>query len=350
MKISKDLVPGFLREIKEESDVCISSRIRLARNLEHHLFLLKASKKEQEEIIEEIKETISKLDSFHFYFGEKLNEIFLNYLLERHLVSPDFLFSKNEKAVFIDEKEKISIMVNEEDHLRLQVLEGGFSLDEIFSKINEIDNRLEKELAYAFSEKFGFLTACPTNLGTGLRASVMLHLPGLVLTNEMEKAVKAAKNIGFLVRGIYGEGTKTVGGYFQISNQFTIGMKEEEIIENTKNLIKQIIDYERRARDYLLKNLKNEIEDKVWRSYGILTNAVLLTSEEAINLLSNLRLGGCLGIIKNISLLTINILNILVKRAHLRYYLKNENMSEEERDLKRAWLIKKILKSKDNLV
>jgi len=347
MRLNKELVPGFLREIREDSDVCLSSRIRLARNLENHLFLLKASKKEQEEIIEELREAISKLASFNFYYGENLNEFFLNYLLERHLVSPDFVLSKNEKAVFIDKEEKISIMINEEDHIRLQVLAAGFSLDEIFIKINEIDDKLEKELPYAFSEKFGFLTACPTNLGTGLRASVMLHLPGLVLTNEMEKVVKAAKNVGFAVRGIYGEGSLALGSYFQISNQFTIGIEEKEIIENTKKLISEIIGYERKSRDYLLKNLKNEIEDKIWRSYGILTNAVLLSSEEAINLLSNLRLGICLGIIKNISLLTINILNILVKRANLMAYLQNENLSAEERDLKRALIIKKILKKKD---
>ncbi|MEO0118984.1 MAG: protein arginine kinase [candidate division WOR-3 bacterium] len=346
MRLNKTLIPGFLREIREESDVCISSRIRFARNLDNHLFLLKASLKEQEEIIEEVKEVITKLNSFQFYSDEKLNEIFLNYLLERHLISPDFILSKNKKGVFIDSEERISIMVNEEDHLRLQVLGGGFSLDEIFIKINDIDDKLEKELPYSFSEKFGFLTACPTNLGTGMRASVMLHLPGLILTNEMEKVVKAARSIGFLIRGIYGEGTKTIGSYFQIANQFTIGMKEEEILTNTKNLIVQVINYERKAREYLLKNLKNEIEDRIWRAYGILTNAKLLTSEEAINLLSTLRLGVCLEIIKKVSLLTINILTILVKRANLMYYLKDENLTEEERDYKRAVLVKKVLKGK----
>lgn len=347
MKLNKILVPGFLREIDEDSDVCISSRIRFARNLENHFFLLKASLKEQEEIIEEVKEVITKLNHFQFYGDERLNEIFLNYLLERHLVSPDFVLSKNKKGVFIDSEEKISIMINEEDHLRLQVLGGGFSLDEVFVKINEIDDKLEKELPYAFSEKFGFLTACPTNLGTGMRASVMLHLPGLILTNEMEKVIKAARSIGFLIRGIYGEGTKTIGSYFQIANQFTIGMKEEEILINTKNLIREVINYERKARDYLLKNLKNEIADRVWRAYGILTNAKLLTSEEAINLLSTLRLGVCLKIIKKISLLTINILTILVKRANLMYYLKDENLTEEERDYKRAALVRKVLKEKE---
>lgn len=344
MRLNKNLIPGFLREVGKDADVAISSRIRFARNLDNHFFLLKASLKEQEEIIEEIKEVINKLNNFQFYGEEKLNEIFLNYLLERHLISPDFVLSKNKKGVFIDTEEKISIMVNEEDHLRIQILESGFSLDEIFVKINELDDKLEKELPYAFLEKFGFLTACPTNLGTGMRASVMLHLPGLLLTNEMEKAIKAARSIGFLVRGIYGEGTKTIGSYFQISNQFTIGMKEEEIVENTKNLITQIINYERKARDYLLKNLKREIEDRIWRAYGILTNAKLLNSEEAINLLSTLRLGVCLEIIKKVSLLTINILNILVKRANLMYYLKNENLTEEERDYNRALLVKKILK------
>ncbi|MCS7250070.1 MAG: protein arginine kinase [candidate division WOR-3 bacterium] len=347
MKLDKNLIPGFLREIGKDGDVCISSRIRLARNLENHLFLLKASLKEQEEIIEEIKEVINRLNNFQFYGEEKLDEIFLNYLLERYLVSPDFVLNKNKKGVFIDSEEKISIMVNEEDHLRIQILEGGFSLDEIFVRINELDDKLEKELPYAFSEKFGFLTACPTNLGTGMRATVMLHLPGLILTNEMEKAIKAARSIGFLVRGIYGEGTKTIGSYFQIGNQFTIGMKEEEIVENTKNLIAQIVNYERKARDYLLKNLKNEIEDRVWRAYGILTNAILLNSEEAINLLSTLRLGVCLGIITKISLITINILNILVKRANLIYYLKKKDLNEEERDYRRALLVKKVLKKTD---
>lgn len=348
MRLSKNLVPGFLRKIGEEGDVCISSRIRFARNLDNHFFLLKASLKEQEEIIEEVKEIIIKLDNFSFFGEESLSEIFLNYLLERYLVSPDFVLNKNKKAVFIDPQEKISIMVNEEDHLRLQVLESGFSLDEIFVRINELDDQLEKGLPYAFSEKFGFLTACPTNLGTGMRASVMLHLPGLLLTNEMEKAIKAARNIGFLVRGIYGEGTKTIGSYFQISNQFTIGMKEEEILENTKSLIREIINYERKARDYLLKNLKKEMEDKIWRAYGILTNAKLLSSEEALNLLSTLRLGVCLEIIKKISLLTINILSILVKRANLLFYLKKENLTEEERDYERALLVKRVLKEKDD--
>ncbi|MEO0088548.1 MAG: protein arginine kinase [candidate division WOR-3 bacterium] len=347
MRFNKILLPGFLREIGKEGDVCISSRIRFARNLENHLFLLKASPKEQEEVIEEIKEVVDKLGGFEFYPEKEFTELFLNFLLERHLISPDFVLSKNRRGLFVDKEEKVSIMINEEDHLRLQIIEAGFCLDEIFVKINELDDRLEKELPYAFSEKFGFLTACPTNLGTGMRASVMLHLPGLLLTNEIEKAIKAARSIGFLVRGIYGEGTKTIGSYFQISNQFTIGMKEEEIIESTKNLVTEIINYERKARDYLLKNLKKEIEDRVWRAYGILTNARLLSSEEAINLLSTLRLGVCLEIIDKVSLLTINILTLLVKRANLMFYLRKKDLTEEERDYERALLVKKFLKRKN---
>ena len=245
----------------------------------------------------------------------------------------------------ISSDETISIMVNEEDHLRLQVLKPGFSLSECWQIAEKMDSDLEKKLNFAFSGKLGYLTACPTNTGTGMRASVMLHLPALVLTKQINRVIQAIVKLGLTVRGLFGEGTEATGNFFQISNQVSLGRSETEIIDNIKRIINQVIEYEQNARQALLSKNRNKLEDQVWRSFGVLQNARIITSSESIELLSNLRLGFDLDIIKGLSREVINELFILTQPAHLQKF-EDKNLNPNKRDIKRAQLIREKLKTK----
>jgi protein arginine kinase len=262
--------------------------------------------------------------------------------LERHLVSPDFASSKQRHAVFINKDETLSLMINEEDHIRYQVLVSGLDFELGLYQIGDFDEQLENELEYAYSPELGFLTACPSNVGTGMRASVLIHLPGLVLTKEIEKVLRGIIQIGLAVRGLYGEGTETKGNFFQISNQQSLGRSENEIIEIIEKAVRQVIGYEKKAREYLMQNAQTEIEDKVFRADAILKNARIINSEEAINLLAVLRLGVVLGISTDISLKTINELLIITKPANLQIYY-NKEMEPDERDDKRSTLLRSRL-------
>jgi protein arginine kinase len=233
-------------------------------------------------------------------------------------------------------------MVNEEDHLRFQVLASGLSFPDAFAAAVALDDRLEALVQYACSPEFGFLTACPTNVGTGMRASVLVHLPALVLTREIEKVLRGALHIGLAVRGLYGEGTETRGNLFQISNQKSIGQTEAEIIETITDICRQVIDYERKAREYLMENLRNELEDKVFRSFALLKGARILTSDEAINLIATMRLGVALGIVNEIDLAGVSRLLILVRPANLQTML-GETMDAARRDERRAAFVRETL-------
>ena len=263
-------------------------------------------------------------------------------MLERHLISRELASKGPYKAAMIGENEVVSLMVNEEDHVRLQVLESGFSLPEVVSIAKRIDNELAKILSYAFSCEFGYLTACPTNTGTGLRASVMLHLPLLVMTKQITNVINTIAKLSFTTRGFYGEGTEASGNFFQVSNQVTLGRPEEEIVENILKVIAQIVTYERSAREKFYNQEKLALEDQVFRSYGMLQNSRVINSKEAIELLSNLRLGVDLGII-DIKVKQINELLLYIQPAHLQK-LEGKKISAKERDIKRAELIRERIK------
>ena len=360
LSFTNQTLPIWLESDDSNSMMVISSRVRYARNLASYPFPTKATANELDEILEMISTAVKKEENLSRFFTDtepisidKITPLQAEFLVERHLVSPDFLHRMNKKkdskssgpsgrAVFINQDETISLMVNEEDHLRFQVLSAGLNFSDSFKKLNELDDSLEGLLRYAYSQQYGFLTACPSNVGTGLRASVMIHLPGLVLTKEIDKVLRAIFQIGYAVRGLYGEGTETRGYFFQISNTVCLGQSESEIIEGIEKVANQLISHEEKSRDYLSKHMKSEIEDKVFRAYAVLTSARLIASEEALNLLATARLGVAMKIITNTSITTLNKIMFLLKPANLQVFY-NQEMSPHERDEKRAALIRQIL-------
>jgi len=266
----------WLRTSGPMSDVVISSRMRLARNLSGFLFVQKLKPADREEIVERIGRAIPKSPRLHgaFYFrSHDLTELDEQFFVERHLISREHAEDRGAKALALTNNEVVSLMVLEEDHLRLQVFQSGFNLIEAWRLINQIDEELAVELEFSFSPNLGYLTACPTNVGTGLRASCMLHLPGLVLTKQVHKVLQALAKLNLAARGLYGEGTQATGNLFQFSNQMTLGQKEEEIVDNLESVIRQIIEHEKEARRYLKEKRKDKFVDQIWRALGALKSA-----------------------------------------------------------------------------
>jgi len=335
----------WLKGTGPNSDIVISSRIRLARNLEGVPFPHWADPVQAEQILKSVADAVKRTDmlkkSTMFRLAE-MDPVDKQFLVERHLMSIEHAQKTEQKAVLIDEEEVIAIMANEEDHLRIQVMQSGFNIFEAWNIINRIDDELSKILHFAYLPDFGYLTACPTNTGTGMRGSVMLHLPALVMSRQIERVLAAIAKLSFTTRGLYGEGTQASGNFFQVSNQVSLGHSEEEIIENINGLIRQIIEQEAQARDVLLNKSREVLEDRINRSLGILKNAHIITSQETIELLSMVRLGSDLGMVKDIDRRSINELFITTLPAHLQK-LENKKLSSQERDLKRAELIRKKL-------
>ncbi|MEO0049946.1 MAG: protein arginine kinase [candidate division WOR-3 bacterium] len=338
-------VGSWLSATGPESDVVISTRVRFARNLADVPFPIRMKPEDQELVLDTVRWALKEtgfLNRGRFYEEVMLDEPDGHYFVERHLASPDFISSKGKKGLYVSDDETLSLMVNEEDHLRFQGLGSGLDFSLAFALAGEMDEKLGSQVDYAFSPQFGFLTSCPTNVGTGMRASVFLHLPGLVLTREIEKVLRGAYSVGLLVRGIYGEGSETRGNLFQISNQKTLGQSEAEIIEVITNICRQIIDYEHKAREYLMHNLRVEVEDKVFRSLGILRGARIISSAEATNLLATVRLGVSLGIINELKLSEVTSLLVLIRPANLEAIL-GEKLEPAERDERRATFIRQKL-------
>jgi protein arginine kinase len=312
----------WLRGSGPMSEIVISSRIRLARNVAGYPFLSKSTRHQRQALEQKARQTIleSLPNGNTLYVDlESAPDVDRQLLVERHLISRPHAAAEGARGVAIGEDETVSIMVNEEDHLRLQVLRSGLQLEEAWEQINKIDDALEAKLDFAFHPRFGYLTACPTNVGTGIRVSVMLHLPALKLTGEIEKVFRAAKELRLAVRGLYGEGTEATGDFYQISNQTTLGKPEDEIISDFKEeVIPKIIDYERAARKTLVSDRTLALDDKVYRALGVLRTARLMASEETLLLLSHLRMGVNLGRIKDIDVRTINELFLLTQPAHLQ--------------------------------
>ncbi|MEO0009662.1 MAG: protein arginine kinase [candidate division WOR-3 bacterium] len=345
MNLVPEKVGAWLSDTGPEGDVVISTRIRFARNIEDVPFPGRMKTSEAELVLDTVHWALEEsgyLKEGKFFEPGMLGEDEGLYFVERHLASPDFIASRNPRGLFVSTDERLSVMINEEDHLRFQALAAGLDFATAFKLAADLDERLETQLEYAFSEVFGFLTACPTNLGTGMRASVFLHLPALVLTREIEKVLRGAYAVGLLVRGIYGEGSETRGNLFQISNQRTLGQSEAEIIEVLTSVSRQIIDYERKAREYLMHNLRVEIEDKVFRSLGILRGARIISSDEATNLLATVRFGVILGIINELKVSEVSQLLVLIRPANLQVII-GEKLTPAERDERRATFIRQKL-------
>lgn len=326
----------------KDSDVVVSSRVRIARNIAGKKFVSTASDEELKDVLMTIKN--SNIDSdLHFINLSDLDELMKNSLVEKRVISRDLLEMK-ETGILLNDTEDISIMINEEDHLRIQVMKPGFNLDEALSDAIKVDEKISSKINYAYNDKYGFLTACPTNLGTGLRASVMLHLPALRLTGKIEKVLEVVNKVNLDVRGVYGEGTEAIGDLYQVSNKISLGVTEEEIVENVKLIVQKLIEQERKAREYL-KNQGETFEDKIGRTYGNLVYARKMTYSECAKIISIVRLGISMGIITEIDNKKLNKISILTKPATLQKYLKKE-LSAEERDIERAKVIKQIIESK----
>lgn len=336
----------WLRGSGPMSDIVISSRIRLARNLAGFQFLAKATRHQRQVIESRCREAIlqAEISPQAFYVDlEQAPELDRMLLVERHLISRPHAAADGARGVAVSGDESISIMVNEEDHLRLQVLRSGLQLDEAWEQINAIDDKLESKLDLSFHPNYGYLTACPTNVGTGIRVSVMLHLPALKLTGEIEKVFRAAKEMKLAVRGLYGEGTEATGDFYQISNQVTLGKSEEEILDDFRsNVIPRIIDYEVHSRKTLMQERTVALDDKIYRAVGLLRSARLLAGEETLFLLSHLRLGVNLGRIKDVELQTLNELFLLTQPAHLQK-IQGRRLEGDARRAARAEYIRRRL-------
>lgn len=328
----------------KEKDIVISSRIRLARNLSDKKFPQFMSNEEGKKVIDMVNASVKQskdsiLQGFDFYDLNSVSPLNRIVFIENHLISPRLIERPQISGFWLKNDEKITIMINEEDHIRIQVLLPGLNMEKGWEICSEVDDEIEANLDYAFDEEFGYLTSCPTNVGTGLRASVMVHLPCFVITGNINTVLQAVNQVGLTVRGLYGEGTEAMGNIFQISNQVTMGDSEKEIIQKLNNVVMQIITKERDLRRALLDKRSIEIEDKVYRSLGILKNSRIISSKEAMKLLSNVRMGIVMGIIKDIDINVIDNLMIESQPASLQKHFKNE-LSTKDRDIKRAEAIR----------
>lgn len=327
----------------KDSDVVISSRVRLVRNIEGIKFTKKSLENEQREILNKVKKIIPSLGFDLKYIDyNDLDPITKLSLLEKHLLSPKFVMGdKTKKAIIINQDENICIMLNEDDHIKLQVFSSGQEIDTLTSLAVEIDEKIGNMIDYSFNEKFGYLATSPINIGTGMKASVLVHLPALTITGNLPKVLRIVNNFGMNVRGVYGEGTQNQGDMYLISNNQTIGLTEKEIATNVKNITEKIIEQERTARKFLGKS-QLELEDKVYRSYGILTNAKKLSSDECKRLLSDVKLGVDLGIIKEIDDSKVRKLELYTKVGNLQKYL-GKQLDGYEREARRTEVVKQIV-------
>lgn len=328
----------WLRGNGPDSDIVISSRIRLARNLAQFPFPNRASTSARTEVEDLFKSKFEDLPirtRLSYVNVRTLEELDRQFLVERQLISREHADSDGSRGVGFSNEENVSLMINEEDHLRIQVLRSGFSLDECWQEIDGIDDAVESQVTYAFDEDLGYLTACPTNVGTGIRVSVMLHLPALVITKEVQKVFQALHKISLAVRGLYGEGSQAMGDFYQISNQVTLGKSETQIIDELKAVVPNIIDYERRVRNALVRDNRQSLHDQIARAYGTLRNAQMISSEETMHLLSSVRMGINLNLIDDLEMPTVNELFIHTQPAHLQK-IRREKLESAERNVARA--------------
>lgn len=334
----------------EEALVVLSTRVRLARNVAGCKFPTSADTETRQRIVSYFDSALSRsqvLADGQYFKAVDIRPMDRDFLVERHLISPLFLSNGDvAKALYISPAERVSIMVNEEDHLRIQALTAGFDPQGAFNLALQYDTEVGKYLEFEYDPDFGYMTACPTNAGTGMRASVLIHLPGLVLTRDIEKVISRITHSGLIVRGFYGEGSDVLGNLFQVSNQNTLGISEAEIISEITRVIREIIDAEAAARQRLMDEAADMVEDRVWRAFGILKYARVLTSDEVMNLLSAIRLGHAMKIIDFLTVPLINEILLLSQPAHLQMYYGQE-MDPNRRDFVRAQMVREKLRNSE---
>ena len=329
-----------------QGDVVISTRLRLARNIREYPFPAKLNADQRQKVEQAVKDAVmncvDSIDkSFRFLNMEDMPQTEAVSLVERHLVSPEFISDRKGRGLILADDESISIMINEEDHLRIQVMQEGLSLNEAYDLADRLDSMLNGRLDFAFDERLGYLTQCPTNLGTGMRASLMLHLPALQESGTMGRIAANLSKLGLAIRGTYGEGTEPVGAMYQLSNQVTLGLSEREAIQNLSSIAMQLVSQERAAREALVKNI--ETQDVIFRSVGILQNARMLSNEEFMKLISNIRLGISTGRITNISYDTVNSLIVQVQPATIMLP-GQKKLTPAQRDALRAEIVSERLR------
>lgn len=330
------------------SDIVISSRIRIARNLRDLPFPMLATSSQASEIVNRVGNAFHNIHQKDVPSGaelirmDDLTELQKRVLVEKHLISPALANESRQGAVILSEDEAVSIMINEEDHLRIQCLFPGLQLQQAWSLASQLDDQFEQQLDFAFDEKRGFLTSCPTNVGTGVRASVMVHLPALSMTQQINRILPAVTQVGLAVRGIYGEGSEAAGSLFQISNQVTLGQSEREIVDKIASVALQILRHEQKAREQLMNGARLKLEDRVQRSLGLLSHARVIDSKEATERLSDIRLGIDLGLVHGVSATILNELMVMTQPGFLQQ-IAERSLESGERDVRRATLIRERL-------
>lgn len=329
-----------------EEDVVISSRIRLARNVSEYPFISRASGREVARIEEVLHNKIMKADfgeSVQYYRLDRLDPVYRELLVERHLIGLNHAEADWVRGVAFNEDERMSLLVNEEDHLRMQAIRGGLRLREACKRVFDVEAILAEMVPFAFSARYGYLTACPTNVGTGMRASVMLHLPALVMSREMDKVLQLSQEDGLIVRGLYGEGTQASADLYQISNQLSLGVTEEEVLQAVSVATEQVVELERESREDLAKRYQKRLSERIDRAYRLLKSASMISSEEALNLLSQVRMGIELGLVKQIDDETVRELVLLTLPAHLQTMVQGKETDRLERNELRASYLRERL-------
>ncbi len=345
----KDRLGCWLDGSGPNPEIVMSTRVRLARNLRDHRFAHRADEEELRRILDEVVTAVRETEAVGnaaAILTHEISEADRRFLMERHLLSNELVEAGRPAAVIVGQDECRSVMVNEEDHLRIQTMQSGFQPAKTWQMAGDIESALERRLPYAFSEEIGYLTACPTNTGTGLRVSVLVHLPGLVLTGQIAPALKGIAQVGLAVRGLYGEGTEAMGNFFQVSNQTTLGQSESEIIDSLERVTRQVIEHEGTARRILLKDAKQQIEDKVWRAFGLLKYGRLMRPAEVLNLCSAIRLGLGLGLLSGLSYSLLNSLMVLSQPAHVER-VSGKPLDDSESNIARADLVRRLLANCD---
>jgi protein arginine kinase len=330
------------------ADLVLSTRIRLARNLQAVPFTHRAREEQLQGVLASVASAAQRASHFEGGLLIRMSEIApldRQVLVERHLVSHELGDATKPRGLLVSGDDRLSLMINEEDHLRLQTMTPGFQLSEAWAVADAADDELDQSLDYAFSEEIGYLTSCPTNAGTGLRASVLVHLPALVLLEEIQKVLKSIMQVGLNVRGLYGEHSEVMGNLFQISNQTTLGRSERDSIESLERVTRQILSTEERARERMLRDARTQIEDKVWRAYGLLRHARSTSFEEVMNLLSGVRLGVGLKLIPGLSVHTLNRIMIFTQSAHLER--GDGPLPDGDADVRRAAYVRAVLEAED---
>lgn len=339
-----EAISPWMRDEGPDSDIVLSSRIRLARNFSDVTFPIFAEEKALGNVLEFFRkeyehQSFQTYQNFEFFPIKDLKPTERRVLVEKHLISPLLAKRTDTAGTLISENEQVSVMINEEDHIRMQLYFPGFQLNNALEKAFEFDDWIEKKVNYAFDEKTGYLTSCPTNVGTGMRASVMIHLPALALTNQISRIIPAVNQLGLVVRGIYGEGSEALGNLVQISNQITLGKSEQDIVSDLQSVVAQLIEHERRARGHLMNQSETKLKDRIFRSYGALKYSRIMDSNEAATCLSDVQLGIDLGMLEHVNHNILHELMVLTQPGFLRQYAKKD-LTADERDILRASLIR----------